>query len=51
MAALLGLLVAELALRVTGWCQDKWTSSTGNFTKKRRDITEELFKATGENKQ
>ena len=22
--------VAGLALRLTGWCRDKWTSSTGN---------------------
>ena len=20
-----------LALRLTGWCQDKWTNSTGNY--------------------
>ena len=26
-------------LRPTSWCHDKWTSSTGNLPKKRRDIT------------
>ena len=34
-----------LALRLTGWCQNKWTSSTGNLPSKRRDITEQLLKA------
>ena len=48
MVALLGTQgcrVAGLALQLTGWCQDKWTSSTGNLPRKRRDITEQLLKA------
>ena len=28
-----------LALRFTGWCHDKWNSSTSNLPRKRRDIT------------
>ena len=39
------VIAALLALRdagLTGWCQDKWTSSTGNLPQKRRDKTENL---------
>ena len=32
-----------LALQLTGWCQDKWTSSTGNI--ERSDIIEKVLKA------
>ena len=35
-----------MALRLTRWCHYKWTSSTGTFTTKGRDITETLLKAT-----
>ena len=37
--------IKSLTLRLTGWCQDKWTCSTGNLTRKRRDITEQVLKA------
>ena len=40
-----GFMVAVLALRLTGWCQDKWTRSTGNVPRKRHNITEDLSKA------
>ena len=39
------LRVKGLALRLTDWCQDKWTSRTGNLPRKRRDITAKLLKA------
>ena len=42
----LALSVVRLALRLSRWCQDKWTSRTGNLPVKRRDITEQLLKAT-----
>ena len=46
MAALLGDQgFAGLALRLTGWCQDKYISSTGNLHRERRDITGTLLKA------
>ena len=35
----LALRVAGLALHLTNWCQDKWTSRTGNLPRRRRDIT------------
>ena len=38
-----------LALRRTGWCQNKCTSSTGNLPRKRHDITEQLLKNTYKN--
>ena len=36
----LAFRVMGLALRLIGWCQDKWTSSTGKLPKNRREITE-----------
>ena len=45
----LALRIAGLALRLTGWCQDKWTSRTDN--RKRRDITEILLQAALNTKQ
>ena len=42
MAALLG--AQGLALHMTGWCHDKWTSSTGNLPRKRSHIIEKLLK-------
>ena len=41
----MALRVAGLALQLTGWCQDKWTRSTGYLPRKRRDITEQLLRA------
>ena len=41
----LSLNIVVLVLRLTRWCQDKCTSSTGNILRKRRDITETLLKA------
>ena len=34
-----------LALRLTGWCQDKWTSSIGYLPRKCSDINEKLLKS------
>ena len=31
----MALRITELALRLTDWCQDKWTSSSGNLQRKR----------------
>ena len=45
-AALLSHIVALLALRLGAWCQDKWTSITGNLPMKRRYITEQLLRST-----
>ena len=45
MAALLGAQRSGIALPLTGWCQDKWTRSTINLARKRRDITETVLKA------
>ena len=39
----LALRYVGLALRLTRWCQDKWTSSTGKLLRKRRDITEKML--------
>ena len=41
-AASLALRVAGVALQLTGWCQDKWTSSNGNQARKRCDIYEKI---------
>ena len=38
--------VVGLALRLTRWCQEKCTRSIGNLHRKRRDITEQMLKAT-----
>ena len=38
-------------LRLTGLCRLQWTSSTGNFPKKRCDINEQLLKAVLSTKQ
>ena len=45
MAVMAALRVAGLALKLTGLCQVKWTSSTGNLPRKRHDISEKLLKA------
>ena len=45
MDALLGAQDCGKALHQTGWCPDKWTSSTGNLPRKRCDIVEKLLKA------
>ena len=39
------LRAVRLTLRLTRWCQAKWTSSTGNIHRKRRDETGILLKA------
>ena len=42
---------AGLALRLTGWCQDKWICNTGSLIpRKRRDITENGVKHQTMNK-
>ena len=51
MAALLGAQGCGLALRLAGWCQDKWTSSTGILPRTRRDITDTLLKSAFNTKQ
>ena len=38
MAAIIGV-----ALRLTGECQDKWTRSTDDLSRKHRDINEQLL--------
>ena len=35
--------VAGLALRLTGWCQEKWHSTTGNLPRKRRKTSDNQF--------
>ena len=43
MAALIGAQCCGVAaLQLTGYCRDKWTSSTGKLPMYRRDITEQL---------
>ena len=41
----LALRVVGLALCLCGWCQDKWTGSTGTLHEKRRDITENIIES------
>ena len=50
-ARLGGQSCAGLVLRYTGWCQDEWTSSTGNLNRKRIDISETLLKSVSNTKQ
>ena len=38
-------LVVGLSIKLTRWCQDKRSSSTGKLYRKRRDITEILLNA------
>ena len=47
----MALRVAGLPLRLTGWCQGKLTSSTGNLPRKCRDITEIFLKSAWNTKQ
>ena len=44
--SVLGVQDCGLALRLTGWCQDKWTRKTCTLPRKRRDITENPCKST-----
>ena len=44
MAAPLGAQGCEVCIKLTGWCQDKWTSCTGNLPEKHRDITDFFLK-------
>ena len=53
MAALLGAQgFSEFALRLTGWCKDKWISSNGYFLpRKHHDITKKLLKVAKNTEQ
>ena len=44
MVALIGVQGCGVSIATDLWCQDKWTNSTGNLPRKRRDITGKLLK-------